>query len=82
MQAFARKSKATFVSLQGLSTIVSEQRSRLNQLVETYCRMIGMQGPLSPEQICKILAVQPAESSGAFIVTHENVRAALDGSGL
>jgi hypothetical protein len=82
MQAFARESKAAFVSLQDLSTNVFEQRSRLSQLLDTYCRMMGMQGPLSPEQIKEVLTVQPAETSGAFIVTHENVRAALDGFGL
>jgi hypothetical protein len=69
MQAFAKESKAAFVSLQGLSTFGSEQRSRLNQLVDTYCRMIGIQGPLSPEQISENRAVQPAATSGAFIVT-------------
>jgi hypothetical protein len=82
MQSLCRESKATFVSLQGLSTIISEQHSRLNQLIDTYCRMVGMQGPLSPEQIGDIVALQPAETSGAFIVTHKNVRAALDGLGL
>jgi hypothetical protein len=50
LQAFARESKAAFVSLQGLSTTVSEQCARLNQLVDTYCRMVGKQGPLSPEE--------------------------------
>jgi hypothetical protein len=77
MQAFARDSKAAFVSLRGLSTIVFEQRSRLSQLHDTYCRMMGMQGPLSPEQIKEIRAVQPVETSGAFIVTHEYVRASV-----
>jgi hypothetical protein len=44
--------------------------------------MVGMQGPPSPEEILDILAAQPAETSGAFIVTHESVRTALDGLGL
>jgi hypothetical protein len=41
-----------------------------------------MQGPLSPVQISEILAVQPAETSGAFIFTQESVKAPLDGLGL
>jgi hypothetical protein len=78
LQAFARESKAAFVSLQGLSTTVSEQRARLKQLVDTYCRMVGIQGPLSPEEICDILSDQPAESCGAFIVTHDSIRLAIE----
>ena len=82
MQAFAREAKAAFISMQGLTTIVSEQRARLDQLIDTYCRMSGMQGPLLPEQIDDIVALQPAETSGSFIVTHESVRSSLDGLGL
>lgn len=37
-----------------------------------------MQGPISLEQIADILIEQPAETSGAFIVTHVNVKASLD----
>ncbi|PTQ27264.1 hypothetical protein MARPO_0210s0006 [Marchantia polymorpha] len=82
MQAFARKLKAAFLSLQGLNTIVSQQRARLQLLIETYCRMTNMQGPISPEQIVDILAEQPADTSSAFIVSHVNVKASHDGLGL
>ena len=41
-----------------------------------------MQGQLSPEQIGRILVLQPAETPGSCIVTHQSVRAALEGQGL
>ena len=44
INAFALESKAVFVSLQGLTTLVTEQQSRLDGLVDTYCRMSRMQG--------------------------------------
>lgn len=60
IQAFASESKIVFTSLQGLTTIVSEQRRRLNGLIDTYCRMSGMEGPISSEQIDEITTQQPA----------------------
>jgi hypothetical protein len=43
--------------------------------------MVDMKGPVSHEEICDILAVWPPESCGAFIVTHESVRLALERMG-
>lgn len=82
MHAFADESRKVFTSLQGLTTLVSEQHARISGLVDTYCRMSGMQGPLSHEQIDDIVVLQPAEVSGSFIITHEHVRSCLDGLGL
>ena len=82
LQAFAGEAKVAFTSLQGLSTIVSQQKARLTRLVDTYCRMSGMQGPLEDDQIGDVIAVQPAEHCGAFVITHESVRSCLDGLGL
>lgn len=82
LQAFAREAKATFVSLQGLTTIVSQQRATLQRLVDSYCCISGMMGPLELDQIGDIVLVQPAEKSGGLVVTHESVRSGLDGLGL
>lgn len=48
MHAFSTKVSAVLTSLQGFSTVASEQKLRLYGLVDTYYRMSGMQGPLTP----------------------------------
>ena len=49
LNAFVEEANSVFVSLQGLNTLLYQQRCRLLALVETYCRMSGMKGPLTEE---------------------------------
>lgn len=80
ISAFAEEARAVFVSLQGLTTLASKQRQRLSGLIDTYCRMSGMQGPLDAQQIADI--DEPAESSGRYVLTHARARSAMDGLGM
>lgn len=82
LNAFAAEAKAVFISLQGLTTTISQQRSRLTGLANIFCQMSGMEGPLSQRQIDDIMALQPAERCGDFVVSHEHVRLFLDGLSL
>lgn len=56
IRVFVREAEAAFVSLKSLTTIFSEQRIRLQQLVDSYCQLSGMQGPLDAGQIKDIVA--------------------------
>jgi hypothetical protein len=51
VRAAARESKAVFVSLQGLTILVSLQIAKLLGLVDTNCRMTGMTGQLTDIQL-------------------------------
>jgi hypothetical protein len=51
-------------------------------LIDTYCRMSGMTGPLDQVQIDAILAAEPAERSGSYVITHKQVRSCLDELGM
>jgi hypothetical protein len=78
VHALARESKAVFRSLQGLTTLVSQQRGKLSGLVDTYCRMTGMTGPLTDNQMSALEASE-TELSGRFSLTHANTRHFMDG---
>ncbi|EEC42950.1 predicted protein [Phaeodactylum tricornutum CCAP 1055/1] len=71
-----------FASLQGLTTLVSQQQKILSGLIDTYCRMSGMAGPLEQEQIDAIISKEPAEGNGSYVITHNQVRSCLDGLGM
>ena len=61
---------------------VSQQRSRLTSLVDIYCHMSGMEGLMSQQHIDNIVAQQPTDRSGDFVVLHEHVRWCLNDLGL
>lgn len=77
--AFALEAPAAFVSLQGLVTLVAEQRFRLSGSIDTYCRMSRMKAPLDENQITDINATHPGAKSGSFVLTHEQVRSRVGG---
>ncbi|KAH6567445.1 hypothetical protein BASA50_003292 [Batrachochytrium salamandrivorans] len=81
IQAIAEEANAVFVSLQGLSTLVSQQRARLVGLVETYCRMSGMVGPLETSQL-EMIDSSTTARCGKFALSYENARSCLDGLGV
>ena len=47
LREVAREANAVFVSLQGLSTLVSQQKDRFDGLVRKLCTNSGMSGPLT-----------------------------------
>jgi hypothetical protein len=63
---FAFESKIDFISLKGLTTIVSEQQHCMSKLIKTYCQMTGMLGPLTSEQIVSRSATTSTAVSGTF----------------
>jgi hypothetical protein len=82
VNAFAVEAHAVLSSLQGLTTLVSQQRRTLMGLIDTYCRMSGMTGPRDQVQIDAILAAEPAERSGSYVITQKQVRSCLDELGM
>ena len=72
IQLFAFDSKIVFISLQGLTAIVSEQRRRMSGLIDTYCQMTGMLGPLTTEQIVLRSATAPAAVSRSFFLSFDS----------
>ena len=82
MNDFAAEANAVFISLKGLATTVSHQRIRLTSLVGIYFQLSEMEGLLSQQQIDDIVAQQPTEQSGDFVVSHEHARLFLNGLGL
>jgi hypothetical protein len=81
VQAFARESMLVFTSMQGLTTLLSQQRAKLRSLVDTYCRMAGITGPHSDEEL-EVVDHSSAEVCGAFVLTHANALACIEGLGL
>ncbi|KAH6570906.1 hypothetical protein BASA60_007513 [Batrachochytrium salamandrivorans] len=81
IQAIAEEASVVFISLQGLSTFVSQQRARLVGLVETYCQMSGMVGPLETSQLEMIDSSTTARCR-QFALSYENARSCLDGLGV
>jgi hypothetical protein len=77
VSTFATEAKTVFDSLWGLITLLSQQQKMLSGLLDTYCRMSGMVGPLDREQINAILATEPAESLGRFIICTEKSKHSL-----
>lgn len=79
---FSSESKIVFTSLQGLSTLVCEQRNLLKGLIDTYARMSGMEGPLCNDQIQEIVSQEPCVMSGAYILTERKCRLYLESLGM
>jgi len=82
VNAFATEADLVFTALQGLTTLISQQQVLLAGLIDTYCQMSGMEGPLDEEQISAMMATEPIERSGSFVVSHGKVRLFLDGLGM
>jgi hypothetical protein len=70
IQVYDFESNIVFIFLQGLSTIVSEQWCCISGLINTYCQMTGMLGPLTNEKIVSRSATTPAAVSGSFFLSN------------
>ncbi|KAH6582639.1 hypothetical protein BASA60_001826 [Batrachochytrium salamandrivorans] len=53
-ESVAQESMLVFTSMQGLTTLLSQQRAKLLGLIDTYCRMTNMTGPHSDEELASI----------------------------
>jgi hypothetical protein len=80
MHALVYEANAVFVELQGLKTLVSEQRKRVQALVTKYCTMSQMEGPLGDNRLRE---KDPSTHSieGNFVLSHSHARSCLDGLG-
>ncbi|KAH6587214.1 hypothetical protein BASA50_001347 [Batrachochytrium salamandrivorans] len=80
MNAIVYEANIVFQELQGMATLISQQRVRLKELVDTYTLMSQMEGPLREEQLQN---TDPFVSStkGSFRVTHAHVRSYMDDLG-
>ena len=78
VNAVALEAKAVFTELQGLTTLLSQQRAKLLHLIDTYCRMTQMEGPLTSEQLIAIDR-STSEVCGSFSLSHDHARSSLDG---
>jgi hypothetical protein len=63
--------------MQGLTTLLSQQRAKLLGLVDTYCRMTGMTGPHLDEELA-IVDHPSAEVCGGSVLTHANALLFID----
>lgn len=77
INALAKESSFVFTSLQGLTTQLSQQKGKLTGLVDTLCRMTGMEGPLQEAQLAEL---DSSEYSicGRFAFSHEAARLCLE----
>ena len=78
MHDFADEARRVFVGLQGITTQLSEQRSLLAGLVNTYCRMSSMSGPLTADEIAAI-DTTTAEVHGHYVLTHAKDKLFIEG---
>jgi hypothetical protein len=79
--AIAEQADIVFKSLQGLTTLISQQRAQLQQLVTTYCDMTLMTGPLSPGDIAA-LSSDEYVVNGSYVLSKAHARGALEGLGV
>ena len=73
MHAFEDEARRVFVGLQVLTTLFSEQRSRLAGLVNTYFQMSGMSVPLTADNIAAV-DTTTAEFHGRYVLTHSKAK--------
>ena len=80
MNAIVYEANIAFQDLQGITTLISQQRVRLKELVNTYILMSQMEGHICEDQLQN---TDPLVSStkGSFKVTYAHVRSYMDNLG-
>ena len=81
VHAFVDEARRLFVGLQGLTTLLSLQRSRLAGIVNTYFRMSGMSVPLTANEIAAV-DTTTAEVHGRYVLTHVKSKLFIKGLGM
>lgn len=79
VRELSREANAVFVSLQGMSTLVRQQRDRFSGLVTRLCGISGTRGPLDDAEIASARANQH-EVSGCLALSHEAAVMYMEGS--
>lgn len=74
LREVAREANAVFISLQGLSTLVKQQKDRFEGLVSKLCSNSGMLGPLGHSEL-KALDDTKHEKLGRFAISHDAAQA-------
>jgi hypothetical protein len=78
MHSFTNYTAATFCYIQGATTLVSEQTSAFQKLINTFKEDVGIMGPLTQEAI-QLLDPGTHISSGLYSVSTLNIREYLCG---
>ncbi|KAI9923266.1 hypothetical protein PsorP6_002731 [Peronosclerospora sorghi] len=68
--------KDVFTELQGLTTLLSQQRAKMLYRIDTYCRMTQMEEPLAAEQLTTI---DRSTSEICGSLSHDHARSCSDG---
>jgi hypothetical protein len=69
VNSLAKRSAKVFESLQGTTTLLSQQKESLANLAKDYCELTGMQGPLSDAEI-DAASLTASELCGRFLYSH------------
>lgn len=80
MHEIVKEADIVFQELQGMQTLILQQRVRLKELVNIYCSMSQMEGPLS-EEVLQNSDLSLSLTKGGFRVKHAHVRSFMDGLG-
>ena len=78
VHAFADEARHVFVGLQSLTTLLSEQCSRLAGLVNSYFRMYGMSVPRTANEIAAV-DTTTAEVHDHYVLTHAKSKLFIEG---
>ena len=73
VHAFADEARRVLFGLQGLTTLLSEKRSRPAGLVNTYCQISSMSGPLTANIIAAV-DTTTAEVHSCYVLTHAKAK--------
>ncbi|RLN94797.1 hypothetical protein BBJ28_00016514 [Nothophytophthora sp. Chile5] len=79
VNSLTQEANTVFIKLQGLATLLSQQRASFVKLLDTFLVLTGMEGPLTSEQLGQIDVNerQNAESCDGFIMRHSSAKAYL-----
>jgi hypothetical protein len=67
-----------FDELQGLTMLLSQQKAKLSALIDKYCKLSKMQGPLNDSKIREV-DQSTSEICGKFVMKHKNAYVFLQG---
>ena len=81
IEAVAAQATLTFKALQGLTTLLSQQHHRLQDLSRQYCQMVNVQGPLSANDI-SVLPPNEYIVNGKFAVSKKDSKNFIDELGV
>jgi hypothetical protein len=77
--ALAEDASIAFTKLQGSRTLLTQQRATLNALADTYISVTGISGPMQPDYISRLSAIERSSvsKSGGYMLHHAAAEAYL-----